>query len=124
MRFDYPTVATATDSIAFTGNPESPYERKVVKHNSEVQMEDGTYFVYSRSVTNYEYSIEIVLYSESERDELEDFYDNVVNGSEKQFQYTDPYSDVYTVRFIGDFNIVEIYKDRFYRATFTLIQTA
>lgn len=124
MRFDYPTVATATDSIAFVGNPEAPYERKVIKHNSEVQMEDGTFYVYSRSVTNYSYIVEIVLYSESERDELEDFYDNVVNGSQKQFEYTDPYGDVYTVRFMGDFNIVEVFKDRFYRASFTLLQTA
>jgi hypothetical protein len=124
MRFDYPTVASATTSIAFTSNPESPYEREVVKHNSEVQMEDGSFYVYSRSVTNYRYNIEVILYSESERDALESFYDSTVNGSEKTFEYTDPYSDVYTVRFIDNFNIVEIMKDRFYRATFTLLQTA
>jgi len=27
MRFDYPTVAGATTSLAFTNDPESPYER-------------------------------------------------------------------------------------------------
>jgi hypothetical protein len=124
MRFDYPTVASATTSIAFISNPESPYEREVVKHNTEVQMEDGSLYVYSRSVTNYRYKIEVILYSESERDALESFYDSTVNGSEKTFEYTDPYSDVYTVRFIDNFNIVEIMKDRFYRATFTLLQTA
>jgi hypothetical protein len=123
MRFDFPTVAAATSSIAFTSNPEAPYEREVIKHNAEIQMEDGTFFVYSRSVTNYRYYIEVILYSQSERDALENFYDNVVNGSEKEFEYTDPYSDVYTVRFNGPFNISEIQKDRFYRATFELLQT-
>lgn len=123
MRFDYPTVAAATTSIAFTSNPESPYQREVIKHNAEIQMEDGTFFVYSRSVTNYRYYIEVILYSEAERDALESFYDSTVNGSEKEFEYTDPYSDVYTVRFNGAFNIVEIQKDRFYRATFELLQT-
>jgi len=123
MRFDYPTVATATDSIEFVGNPESPYEREVIKNNTEVQMEDGSLFVYSRSVTNYRYKIEIVLFSQAERDELESFYDTLVNGSQKTFDYTDPYGDVYNVRFIDSFNIVEVYKDRFYRATFTLLQT-
>ena len=61
MRFDYPTVAGATTSLAFTNDPESPYERAVIKHNSSVQMEDGSMYVYSRSVTNYRYSISVVL---------------------------------------------------------------
>lgn len=86
-------------------------------------MEDGTFFVYSRAVTNYRYSITVVLNSESERDALESFYDSTVNGSEKTFSYTDPYSDVYTVRFEDTMRISEIFKDRMYRATFNLIQT-
>ena len=124
MRFDYPTHASPTTSIVFTSNPEVPYEREVLKHNSSVQMEDGTFYVYSRSVTNYLYKIEVVLYSEVERDALESFYDTIVNGSQKTFQYTDPYNSLYTVRFHESFNIIEIMKDRFYRATFSLIQTA
>jgi hypothetical protein len=124
MRFDYPTVAGATTSLAFTNDPESPYERAVIKHNSSVQMEDGSMYVYSRSVTNYRYSISVVLTAESERDALESFYDSTVNGAEKTFEYTDPYGDVYTVRFDENMRISEIYKDRLYRATFTLLQTA
>lgn len=123
MRFDYPTSSSATTSIEFVGDPQSPYEREVIKHNTEVQMEDGSLFVYSRSVTNYRYKIEVILYSESERDALESFYDSIVNGSQKTFDYTDPYGDVYNVRFIDSFNIVEVFKGRFYRATFTLLQT-
>jgi len=124
MRFDYPTVVSATTSLVFNNNPESPYEREVIKHNSSVQMEDGSMFIYSRSVTNYRYSISVVLTSESERDALESFYDSTVNGAEKTFEYTDPYGDVYTVRFDENMRISEIYKDRLYRATFTLLQTA
>jgi len=124
MRFDYPTVAGATTSLAFTNDPESPYERAVIKHNSSVQMEDGSMYVYSRSVTNYRYSISVVLTSESERDALELFYDSTVNGAEKTFEYTDPYSDVYTVRFDENMRISEVFKGRLYRATFTLLQTA
>ena len=124
MRFDYPTVGSATTSLAFTNNPESPYERAVIKHNSSVQMEDGSMYVYSRSVTNYRYSISVVLTAEVERDALESFYDSTVNGAEKTFEYTDPYGDVYTVRFDENMRISEIYKDRLYRATFTLLQTA
>jgi hypothetical protein len=124
MRFDFPTVASATTSLAFSNNPEPPYEREVLKHNASVQMEDGTFFVYSRSVTNYRYSISVVLTTETERDNFESFFDTTVNGSEKTFEYTDPYSDVYTVRFEGEIHIAEIFKDRFYRATLTLIQTA
>ena len=124
MRFDYPTVGGATTSLAFTNSPESPYERAVIKHNSSVQMEDGSMYVYSRSVTNYRYSISVVLTSEVERDALESFYDSTVNGAEKTFEYTDPYGDVYTVRFDENMRISEIYKDRLYRATFTLLQTA
>jgi len=124
VRFDYPTVGSATSSIAFTYNPEVPYERQVIKHNTPLQMEDGTYYIYSRSVTNYRYMISVVLGSEVERDSLETFYDTTVNGMEKQFEYTDPYSDVYTVRFESDVKLSEIHKDRLYRATFTLLQTA
>jgi len=124
MRFDYPTVVSATTSLVFNNNPESPYEREVIKHNSSVQMEDGSMYVYSRSVTNYRYSISVVLTSESERDALESFYDSTVNGAEKTFEYTDPYGDVYTVRFDESMRISEIFKDRLYRATFTLLQTA
>jgi len=123
MRFDYPTFASPTTSIVFTSDPEVPYEREVIKHNSEIQMEDGSFYVYSRSVTNYLYKIEVILYSQAQRDALESFYDSTVNGSHKTFQYTDPYSALHTVRFIESFNISEIAKDRFYRATFTLIQT-
>ncbi len=124
MRFDHPTVSGAATSLAFTNNPESPYERNVIKHNSSVQMEDGTMYVYSRSVTNYRYAISVVLTTESERDSLESFYDSTVNGAEKTFEYTDPYGDVYTVRFDENLRISEIFKDRFYRASFTLLQTA
>lgn len=123
MRFDYPTVATATESLVFTTNPEAPYQREVIKHNTEVQMEDGSIYVYSRSVTNYRYSISVVLYSQEERDDLEAFYDDIVNGSEKRFDYTDPYGEVYNVRFENQLQIVEIMKDRFYRAKFDLIET-
>jgi len=123
MIFHYPTSAAPTTTLTFTNNPESPYEREVIKHNTQVQMEDGTFFVYSRAVTNYRYSITVVLNSESERDALESFYDSTVNGSEKTFSYTDPYSDVYTVRFEDTMRISEIFKDRMYRATFNLIQT-
>jgi hypothetical protein len=123
MRFDYPTKAAATVTLNFTTNPESPYQREVIKHNSEVQMEDGSIYVYSRSVTNYRYSINVVLYSQEERDDLEAFYDDTVNGSEKRFDYTDPYGEVYNVRFENQLQIVEIMKDRFYRATFDLIET-
>ena len=87
-------------------------------------MEDGSFYVYSRSVTNYRYTISVVLTSESERDALESFYDSTVNGSEKTFSYTDPYSDSYTVRFENEMHISEIFKGRMYRATFSLIQTA
>lgn len=124
MEFNYPTEASPTTTLTFTNDPESPYEREVLKHNSQVQMEDGTFYVYSRSVTNYRYTISVVLTSESERDDLESFYDSTVNGSQKTFQYTDPYSDIYTVRFEEGMNIAEIFKDRMYRATFNLIQTA
>lgn len=124
MEFNYPNSSSPTTTLTFTANPEAPYEREVIKHNSEVQMEDGTFYVYSRSVTNYRYVITVVLYSESERDALESFYDSTVNGSEKKFDYTDPYGDTYTVRFEQKLKIVEIMKDRFYRASFSLIQTA
>ena len=123
MIFKYPSAASPTTTLAFTHNPESPYEREVIKHNSSVQMEDGSFYVYSRSVTNYRYSIVVVLTSESERDNLEAFYDSTVNGSEKTFSYIDPYSDTYTVRFEDELHISEIFKDRLYRATFNLIQT-
>lgn len=124
MEFNYPTAASPTTTLTFTNDPESPYEREVLKHNSQVQMEDGTFYVYSRSVTNYRYTVSVVLTSESERDDLESFYDSTVNGNQKTFQYTDPYSDIYTVRFEEGMNIAEIFKDRMYRATFNLIQTA
>ena len=48
-------------------------------------MEDGTFYVYSRSVTNYRYTVSVVLTSESERDDLESFYDSTVNGNQKTF---------------------------------------
>ncbi len=124
MIFKYPNAVSPTTTLTFTNNPESPYEREVIKHNTSVQMEDGTFYVYSRSVTNYRYTINVVLTSESERDALESFYDSTVNGSEKTFSYTDPYSDSYTVRFENEMHISEIFKDRMYRATFSLIQTA
>ena len=124
MIFKYPTLASPTTTLTFNNNPETPYEREVIKHNSSVQMEDGSFFVYSRSVTNYRYTISVVLTSESERDSLESFYDSTVNGMEKTFSYTDPYSDSYTVRFEDELHISEIFKDRMYRATFNLIQTA
>jgi len=124
MIFEYPNTTSPTTTLTFTNNPESPYERKVIKHNSSVQMEDGSFYVYSRSVTNYRYVISVVLTSESERDNVESFYDSTVNGSEKTFDYTDPYGDTYTVRFEDEMAISEIFKDRMYRATFNLIQTA
>ena len=124
MIFEYPTSAAPTTTLTFNNNPETPYEREVIKHNSSVQMEDGSFFVYSRSVTNYRYIINVVLNSESERDALESFYDSTVNGIEKTFSYTDPYSDTYTVRFEDALHISEIFKDRMYRASFNLIQTA
>ena len=71
MIFNYPTLAAPTSTLTFTNNPESPYEREVIKHNSSVQMEDGSFYVYSRSVTNYRYTISVVLTSETERDALE-----------------------------------------------------
>jgi hypothetical protein len=123
MIFNYPTLAAPTSTLTFSNNPESPYEREVIKHNSSVQMEDGSFFVYSRSVTNYRYTISVVLTSEIERDALETFYDSTVNGMEKTFSYTDPYSESYTVRFENELHISEIFKDRMYRASFTLIQT-
>tara|TARA_R110000787_G_scaffold203250_3_gene313758 strand:+ start:235 stop:606 length:372 start_codon:yes stop_codon:yes gene_type:complete len=122
MIFKYPTTSPTT-TLTFTNNPEAPYSREVIKHNTSVQMEDGSFYVYSRSVTNYRYTIIVVLNSESERDALETFYDSTVNGSEKQFKYTDPYNDEYTVRFEGQMKISEIFKGRMYRATFNLIQT-
>jgi hypothetical protein len=122
--FEYPNAVSPTTTLTFTNNPESPYEREVIKHNTSVQMEDGSFYVYSRSVTNYRYTISVVLTSESERDALESFYDSTVNGSEKTFSYTDPYSDSYTVRFENEMHISEIFKGRMYRATFSLIQTA
>jgi len=124
MIFEYPNTTSPTTTLTFTNNPESPYERKVIKHNSSVQMEDGSFYVYSRSVTNYRYVISVVLTSESERDNVESFYDSTVNGNEKTFDYTDPYGDTYTVRFEDEMAISEIFKDRMYRATFNLIQTA
>lgn len=124
MIFEYPNAVSPTTTLTFTNNPESPYEREVIKHNTSVQMEDGSFYVYSRSVTNYRYTISVVLTSESERDALESFYDSTVNGSEKTFSYTDPYSDSYTVRFENEMHISEIFKGRMYRATFSLIQTA
>jgi hypothetical protein len=123
MIFNYPTLAAPTSTLTFSNNPESPYEREVIKHNSSVQMEDGSFYVYSRSVTNYRYTISVVLTSETERDALETFYDSTVNGMEKTFSYTDPYSESYTVRFENELHISEIFKDRMYRASFTLIQT-
>lgn len=124
MRFDYPDSSSPTTSVVFSNNPEAPYERKVVKHNTEVLMEDGSLYVYARDVTQYRYIIQsVVLESESERDSLEAFYDTIVNGSEKTFTYTDPYNDEHTVRFDGDFAIVEVYKDRFYRASFNLLES-
>jgi hypothetical protein len=124
MRFDYPTAASPTASYVFTNDPEAPYERQVVKHNTEVMMEDGSVYVYARAVTSYRYVISsIVLESQSERDDLETFYDSTVNGSEKQFEYTDPYDNTYTVRFEDDLTITEIFKGRFYRATFNLLET-
>jgi hypothetical protein len=123
MIFNYPTISGSTSAITFTNNPEPPYEREVIKHNTSVQMEDGSFFVYSRSVTNYRYTISVILNSESERDALETFYDSTVNGSEKTFEYTDPYLDAYIVRFEDEMHIEEIFKNRFYRASFNLIQT-
>jgi len=122
--FKYPNAVSPTTTLTFTNNPETPYEREVIKHNTSVQMEDGSFYVYSRSVTNYRYTISVVLTSESERDALESFFDSTVNGSEKTFSYTDPYSDSYTVRFEDEMHISEIFKDRMYRAAFNLIQTA
>ena len=125
MRFDYPTSASPTSSYIFTNDPEAPYEKQVVKHNSEVQMEDGSVYVYSRSVTNYRYVIaSVVLTSQTERDNLESFFDSTVNGSQKTFTFTDPYSDTATVRFSGQLKIVEIYKDALYRASFVLLETS
>ena len=124
MIFKYPNAVSPTTTLTFTNNPETPYEREVIKHNTSVQMEDGSFYVYSRSVTNYRYTISVVLTSESERDALESFFDSTVNGSEKTFSYTDPYSDSYTVRFEDEMHISEIFKDRMYRAAFNLIQTA
>ena len=124
MIFKYPNAVSPTTTLTFTNNPETPYEREVIKHNTSVQMEDGSFYVYSRSVTNYRYTISVVLTSESERDALESFFDSTVNGSEKTFSYTDPYSDSYTVRFENEMHISEIFKDRMYRAAFNLIQTA
>ncbi|MEO1957733.1 MAG: hypothetical protein ABGX03_07415 [Methylophilaceae bacterium] len=123
MIFNFPTISGSTTAITFSNDPETPYEREVIKHNSSVQMEDGSFYVYSRSVTNYRYKITVVLNSEAERDALESFYDSTVNGSEKTFEYTDPYSDEHIVRFEDKLRIAEIFKDRFYRATFNLIQT-
>lgn len=122
MIFKHPTTSPTT-TLTFTNNPEAPYSREVIKHNSSVQMEDGSFFVYSRAVTNYRYVISVVLNSESERDALETFYDTTVNGSEKEFTYVDPYSDTYTVRFEDQMKISEIFKGKMYRATFNLIQT-
>jgi len=123
MIFKHPTT-TPTTTLTFTNNPEAPYSREVIKHNTSVQMEDGTFYTYARSVTNYRYVINVVLNSEAERDSLESFFDNTVNGSEKEFKYTDPYGDEYTVRFEDQLEISEIFKGRMYRATFNLIQTA
>jgi len=124
MRFDYPNSSSPTTSLVFSNNPEAPYERKVVKHNTEVLMEDGSLFVYARDVTQYRYIIQsLVLESQSERDALESFYDTTVNGSEKTFTYTDPYDQEHTVRFEGEITIAEVYKDRFYRASFNLLET-
>lgn len=123
MIFKHPTTS-ATTTLTFTNNPEAPYSREVIKHNTSVQMEDGTFYTYARAVTNYRYVINVVLNSEAERDLLENFFDNTVNGSEKEFKYTDPYADEYTVRFEDKLSISEIFKGRMYRATFNLIQTA
>ena len=123
MIFKHPTTSPTT-TLTFTNNPEAPYSREVIKHNTSVQMEDGTFYTYARSVTNYRYVINVVLNSEAERDSLESFFDNTVNGSEKEFKYTDPYGDEYTVRFEDQLEISEIFKGRMYRATFNLIQTA
>jgi hypothetical protein len=123
MIFDFPTSAAPTTTLTFTNDPETPYSREVLKHNTSIQMEDGSFFTYSRSVTNYRYTITVVLNSEAERDNLESFYDSTVNGSEKEFTYTDPNSDEYTVRFEDSLQISEIFKGRMYRANFNLIQT-
>lgn len=123
MIFNHPTTSPTT-TLTFTNNPEAPYSREVIKHNTSVQMEDGTFYTYARSVTNYRYVINVVLNSEAERDSLESFFDNTVNGSEKEFKYTDPYGDEYTVRFEDQLEISEIFKGRMYRANFNLIQTA
>lgn len=122
MIFNHPTTSPTT-TLTFTNNPEAPYSREVIKHNTSVQMEDGTFYTYARSVTNYRYVINVVLNSEAERDSLESFFDNTVNGSEKEFKYTDPYGDEYTVRFEDQLEISEIFKGRMYRANFNLIQT-
>lgn len=124
MRFDYPDADSPTTSFVFSNNPEAPYERSVVKHNTEVLMEDGSVYVYARAVTQYRYIIQsVVLESKTERDNLESFYDSIVNGSEKEFTYTDPYDVEHTVRFEGEFRIQEVYKDRFYRASFNLLES-
>tara|TARA_B110000908_G_scaffold57895_1_gene70548 strand:+ start:3444 stop:3818 length:375 start_codon:yes stop_codon:yes gene_type:complete len=123
MIFDFPTSAAPTTTMTFTNNPETPYSREVIKHNTSVQMEDGSFYTYSRLVTNYRYIITVVLNTQAERDALETFYDSTVNGSEKSFTYTDQNSDEYTVRFEDDLKIAEIFKGRMYRAKFNLIQT-
>ncbi len=124
MIFNYPAITGSTTAITFTNNPEAPYEKEVIKHNTTIQMEDGSFYVYSRSVTNYRYDISVVLNSEAERNALEDFYDSIVNGSEKTFEYTDPNSDTAIVRFEDRLQIEDIFKGSFYRASFRLIQTA
>lgn len=81
-------------------NPQRQNRYAIKKRQTTGRVAGGELFVYDKGVTTYELILEFNGLRDSEKDDLETFYDTTADGLENTFTYTDHEGGVWVARFL------------------------
>lgn len=73
---------------------------KIKKFQALARTAGGKIFAYDKGVTSYQLTLEFSDLRQSEKDDLESFFDSVVNGTLTDFEYTDHFGTVWSAKFL------------------------
>lgn len=82
-------------------NPVVKNRGEVIKHQAMGLSADGSRRVYDKGVAKRRLALLFTELYESEKTELEGFFDSSVNGIEKTFTYTDHDGTIWSARFLS-----------------------
>jgi hypothetical protein len=107
-KFDYPTAASPTDSVAFSKGNSFPHSITYEANQKLSFSESGKTKAALISGSWRVWRLKFDRISSANYSDLQDFIVNTVEYATNTFQYTDHDSTVYTVRYIPNtFNFVE-----------------